>query len=172
MRDNWRFPWIHRSELDPDNCHSEKVSPWMNHVADPSWRLSRAMWWFFHGSGGESHFRIASCNWSPKIQSQYLRMVMTKLRYNRRFDLFMSLAIWCRISNPQSDTKLASRHKKTYRGILGHCHQMTCHLERSVFNNEWETGRVRLPTHILDESVHDPENLRCSRPSLLVRKPI
>jgi hypothetical protein len=66
LGNNGRFPWIHREELGAsDAFHFKNVLLLMNHAADPRWRESQAIWWFFQGSGGDNHFMIFCCKLSP-----------------------------------------------------------------------------------------------------------
>src|SRR6266581_6436573 len=64
------------------------------------------MLWFFQGSGGESQFRISCNNLSPERRSQHLQIAIATSRYHRRFDLFIPLAISCRVSKAQSGMEL------------------------------------------------------------------
>jgi hypothetical protein len=78
----------------------------MNHDADPLWRDLQAMLWFFQGSGGDSQLRILFSNSSPARESQRFQSEIATFKNDGRFDLFMSLATCCIVSNAQSDTKL------------------------------------------------------------------
>lgn len=153
----------------------------MNHAAVPSWCDLQAMWWFIHGSGGESQFRISLSNLSPASQSQYFRSGIATKQNNRRLDLFLSQANLCRISDGQtgqSDIELArplqqnaprasrspSRRGLSYKGIP----------EERTLNRQWVTSLADLLTfhdciHTLDQSVDHIKNLGYGCSSFILR---
>ena len=101
-----RFPWTHRSEPGTsDVLHSGNVLPWMNHSAVPWWRDLQAVWWFFHGSGADSHPKISFCKLSPVGRSRWSQSSQHQKKKGSRFALFKSLASWCIISDTQSYTR-------------------------------------------------------------------
>jgi len=51
---------------------------------------------------------------------------------NGRFDLFLSLAILCKISNAQSEVELASVTDRTYPEPAGYHREIVCPLEKDA----------------------------------------
>jgi len=95
---------------------------------------------------------------------------------NRRFDLFLSLAMLCRISNAQSEVELAAVTDRTHRELAGYHRQIAFHLEKGAQRIVGDEMNALLTIHdsihILDETVNHFENFRCGSTGLILRESI
>src|ERR1019366_3774186 len=133
------------------------------------------MLWFFQGSGGDSQLRTLRSNLSPARQSQRFQSEIAT-KNDGRFNLFMSLATCCMVSNAQSDRKLlhcgpqniprASRTQST--DALPSKRKNTQHRETSLV----DLLTVHHHPHILDKPVDNLEGLHCGHPSLVLGESI
>ena len=75
---------------------------------------------------------MSRCNSSPATPFEYFLCAIARSENNRRFDLFLSLAILCKISNAQSEVKLAAVTDRAYLKLVGYHRLIVGHLEKDA----------------------------------------
>ena len=148
------------SHLPVTRSPFQNMLPWMNQAAVPRWRDSQAAWWFFHGSGANSHTKTFSCKLSPVGQSRWSQSANTS-KNGSRLALLKSLETWCIINQIHDHLIVAW---KTYQGFPLDGQPIPRHLRGKILYTQLTTRLVDLFTvhyhlHILDKTMDDLEEL-------------
>ena len=102
---------------------------------------------------------------------------LADLKNKSRFDLFMSLAIWCMISNAQSETESAHvAERNCTKGVpdtINRCFAV-CKERQSESGRDKPPGLLTVHDnpHVLDQTVDYLQGLCCGISSLINSEPI